>query len=276
MLRLKLLFFGIIFFFGSTCFAQGWNPVGARSNSLSNASVALEDIWAYHHNPGALSQVKTLTVGAFYETRFLTKELQTQGVVVASPLKKGVISFGGQLFGYEQYRNTRVGAGYCMQLAERFSAGIQGNVELLRLGSNYGNTVNATFEAGIMAKISEQWKMGMSVLNIGRQRIAGLTDHYATTMRLGAIFQPSAKLNILFEVEKQVISPVSFKSAIEYLPTEQFFLRVGAQSGPTSFAFGFGYKKKAVSIDFGSRYHPVLGWSPVVGFNYQFAKKDAQ
>jgi hypothetical protein len=270
---LRILFF--LFFIAtaaSNLFGQGWNYVGARSNGLSNASVCLNDVWAYHHNPGALASVQQTTAGAFYEARFQTKELQTQAVVIATPLKKGVFSFGGQLFGNENYRNSRLGVGYSMQLSERFAAGVQGNMEYLKLGGNYGSAWNATAEAGLIALISDKWKMGMSVLNIGRQSIGATDDRYATTMRLGANFTPSSKLMVAMEIEKQVIHPVSFKMGIEYLPTDQFYLRIGAQSGPTSFAFGCGYKKKNISVDLGSRFHPILGWSPMIGFNYQFTK----
>lgn len=72
----KITFLCSIFF---TCysFSQGWLPVGARSNSLVNASVAIADVWAYHHNPGALGELKQAAAGISYENRFLLKELQS-------------------------------------------------------------------------------------------------------------------------------------------------------------------------------------------------------
>ena len=78
------LFLGILFT-GNT---QGYYPMGSRAQSLGNASNTLEDVWAYHHNPAALTGVKKLAVGISYENRFLLKELQSQGVAVALPLKK--------------------------------------------------------------------------------------------------------------------------------------------------------------------------------------------
>ena len=84
--------------------AQGYIPVGARSASLSGSSLCLTDVWAFHHNPGALASIKTFSAGAYYDSRFLTKELQNQGIAVALPLKTGVISAGGQFNGYSQYR----------------------------------------------------------------------------------------------------------------------------------------------------------------------------
>ena len=74
----------LVFFFSCQFIqAQGWLPMGSRSHALGNASVAIEDIWAYHHNPAALSNLKKIEFGVSYENRFLMKELQSQGLVVA-------------------------------------------------------------------------------------------------------------------------------------------------------------------------------------------------
>lgn len=250
--------------------AQGWRPVGARSSSLAGASVCLDDVWAYHHNPGALASVSSASGGLYYEARFLTKELQTQAITAALPLKKGVLSVGGQFYGYEQYRQTRAGAGYALQLSEKIAGGVQINMQQLRFGGNYGSSINATFEAGILATLSKQWKLGASVLNVGRQRIAPLEDdRFTTVMRIGSAYTPSEKVKILLEVEKQVIHPVTFRGALEYFPVPTFVIRAGAQSGPAEFAFGIGYKQNGFLIDAGSKYHPVLGWTPHVGLTYQ-------
>lgn len=268
MRKLPLLLFTLI---TSTVLAQGWRPVGARASSLAGASVCLEDVWAYHHNPGALAGVKTISAGVYYEARFLLKELQTQAVAVTVPLKKGVLSFGGQFYGYEQYRHTRAGAGYALQLAEHFSAGIQLNMQQLRFNSNYGSATTATFEAGMLARISSKWKLGCSILNAGRQRLNGTDERLTTVLRIGSFWSPSEKVHILMEAEKQVIHPISFRAAAEYLPVPEFVIRIGTQSGPGEFAFGCGYRKSGFTLDAGSKYHPVLGWTPHVGLTYQSA-----
>lgn len=268
MTRLTLLLLFTYSF--SVSFAQGWNPVGSRAVSLANTSVCLDDVWAYHHNPGALASVKTSSFGAYYETRFLTKELQTQALAVAIPLKVGVISAGAQFFGYNQYRNTRAGLGYSMKFTDFLQVGVQGNLQTLRLGGNYGSTISGTVEAGLLAKVSEKWSVGVSVMNIGRQRINPVTDRFATVLRGGCQYKASKKVSVLAEVEKQVITKISFRGAVEYQPVQNLFIRFGAQSAPMELALGIGYKVSGFSIDLGSKYHQTLGWSPNFGLNYQF------
>lgn len=272
MTRLLLL---LLFTLSLRCFfGQGWNPVGSRAVSLSNAAVCLDDVWAYHHNPGALASIKTSSFGAYYETRFLTKELQTQALAVAIPLKVGVLSAGAQFFGYQQYRNTRAGLGYSMKFTDFLQAGIQGNIQTLRLGGNYGSTLSGTIEAGLLAKVSEKWSIGVSVMNIGRQRIQPTDDRFGTIMRGGLRYKPSKKVSIFAEVEKQVITKISFKGALEYQPVQALYIRLGAQSAPMEFALGIGYRVSGFSIDLGSKYHQTLGWSPNFGLNYQFKEHD--
>ncbi len=270
---MKQILLAILIFGAHVSFTQGWNPVGSRSNALANTSVCLTDVWAYHHNPGAAASIKTISFGAYYETRFLTKELQTQALALAIPLKVGVITAGAQRFGYNQYRNTRAGIGYSMKFTDYIQFGVQGNVQTLRLGGNYGSSISGTVEAGLLAKVSEKWHIGVSVLNIGRQRIKPLTDRFTTVMRGGVHFIPSKKVSVMAEVEKQVQTKISFRGAVEYKPIEQLSLRIGAQSGPVEFAFGVGYCVKGFSIDLGTKYQQILGWSPNAGLSYQFKEK---
>jgi hypothetical protein len=154
--------------------AQGWLPMGARSNSMANATVAISDAWSFHHNPGALAELKQLSIGVSYENRFLLKELQSQGVVFVQPLKnKGVISVGAQTYGFELYRTNRIGAGYSLQLSERFFAGVQLNYQGIRLSENYGSKNTMTAELGILGKITDNWKVGMNILFLFRQSDCG-------------------------------------------------------------------------------------------------------
>jgi hypothetical protein len=256
-----------------TSLSQGYTEIGARQSSLSNAGVCLEDVWSYFHNPAAMTGVKAFSAGVYYDARFLAKELQNQALAVAVPLKAGVISAGAGFSGYEQYRSARAGIGYSLLLGENLSAGVQANMQSLRFGGNYGSSVTGTVEAGLLAKINDKWKVGASVMNIGRQRIArGSDDRYTSTLRFGTLYKAGKKVLATAEIEKQVIHPMSFRAGIEYLPADFLAIRLGAQTGPASFAFGVGYRKMGIFIDLGSDYHQVLGWTPHFGLTCQLAK----
>src|SRR5574343_1427280 len=149
---------GLLLLAPFTLVAQGWLTIGARSNFMGNSSVKLIDVWAFHHNPGAIVQLEKQAICISYENRFLLKELQSQGLVYGQALKKGVISFGAQTYGFKTYRTNRVGLGYSMKLSEKFSAGVQLNYQNIRLTENYGSKNTVTAELGILAKITDKWR----------------------------------------------------------------------------------------------------------------------
>lgn len=254
--------------------AQGWKPAGARSMSMANSTVALVDVWSFHHNPAGLAFVKNVSAGLSYENRFLLKELQTQAAVVAQPLKVGVISAGAQMYGYRTYRTTRVGLGYSMLLGEKISAGVQLNYQGIRI-DNYGSKGTVTAEAGFLAKINSKVSLGVSVMNIGMAKLSEFEDdRFSTYMRLGLNYQISSKVDILAEIDKSIETKLRVKAGMEYELVERFFFRLGAASIPTEITFGIGYEfKNRIKVDLGSAWHQHLGWSPHFGLTYELLNK---
>ena len=269
-IRERIFLITIFIFSLQFSFCQGWLPMGSRSHALGNASVAIDDIWAYHHNPANLVSVKKLGLGLSYENRFLLKELQSQGFVVALPLKAGVISFGLQSFGFKNFRTNRLGVGYSMKLAEFLSCGVQLNYHQVRLTDAYGRKDALTAELGLRANITDNWKVAFSVFNLTRTKISEFgEDRLSTLMRLGTQYTFSEKVMLVAELEKNIEFPVRFKTGIEYSPIRKLFLRGGFATQPIEISAGLGYRfKEQFQLDLGSAYHQILGWSPNFSFTY--------
>ena len=261
-----------IFFFSN---AHGWMPHGARSSALGNASTVLTDVFAFHHNPGALGFNTQGGVGVSYENRYLMRELQSQGITLVQPLKKGVISAGGQFYGYETFRTNRVGAGYSLKLTENLSAGVQLNYLNVRLDQFYGSKHTLTGEVGMLAKLGDKLTLGFSVFNLGRTKLSEFQDDRLTTlMRLGAGYKLSDELLFLIELENEITKKPRLKGGIEYTPHEMFYIRAGFQGAPVEFSFGFGVKWNKFKLDLATHYHQQLGWTPSAAMIYQFKKAD--
>ena len=269
-IRDRIFLMTIFIFSLQFSFGQGWLPMGSRSHALGNASVAIDDIWAYHHNPANLVSVKKLGLGLSYENRFLLKELQSQGFVVALPLKVGVISFGLQSFGFKNFRTNRLGLGYSMKLADFLSCGVQLNYHQVRLTDAYGRKDALTAELGLKANITDNWKVAFSVFNLTRTKISEFgEDRLTTLMRLGTQYTFSEKVMLVAELEKNIEFPVRFKTGIEYSPIRKLFLRGGFATQPIELSAGLGYRfKEQFQLDLGSAYHQILGWSPNFSFTY--------
>jgi hypothetical protein len=264
-------FFLIVLLISGYCMGQGWAPAGSRSRAMGDASVTLQDVWAYHHNPASLVGVTKLGVGISYENRFLLKELQTQSLTIAIPLKKGVISAGAQSFGYTQFRTLKAGVGYSLKLSEIFALGVQMNVHQFRLGQGYGNTLKATGEAGLLAQVNPKWHIGFAVVNASRVQLSEYQeDRLTTVMRLGSSYKFSDKLLVCVEGEKNVDFPLRGKAGIEYSPITHLSFRSGFSTQPIEVNAGVGYAFKGIYfLDFGSAFTQQLGWSPNVSFTYR-------
>lgn len=254
--------------------AQGWLPQGARSAGVGNASLTFEDAFAYHHNPGALGFLENSEVAIHYEARFMLRELQTQGFAYAQPLKTGVLSVGGQFYGYEHFRTNRVGAGYSMQLTDKLAGGVQLNYMSLRLDPAYGIRHAVSGEAGLLTKFSDDFRLGFSVVNIGRARLSEYEDdRFTTTMRLGVGYKIIDELDFLIEVEQAVTHNPRLRAGIEYHPIDFFYFRAGAQGGPMEFSFGTGFNFEQITLDLASHYNQILGWTPSASFTFKFLNK---
>ena len=257
----------------SVAFAQGWVPAGARSMSMANASSTFTDVWAYHNNPGALGSIESFSAGLSYENRFLLKELQNQALAVAIPLKVGVISVGGHFYGYNQYRSTKAGLGYSLKLTDKLFAGVQLNYQGLSLSNNYGSKSTVTAEAGIYAKITDEWNLGISVFNLGRAKLSAFEDdRFSTIMRLGSSYRFSDKILLSVEGEKDLDYRLRFKAGLEYQVISNFYIRGGVGTAPIEGTFGLGYRFKMIQLDIGSAYDQNLGWSPHFSIQFEAGK----
>lgn len=255
-------------------FAQNWQPMGTRSNSLANCSVSITDIWAFHNNPGALGNLKKTAFGFSYQNRYLLKETQFQGFCFASPTKIGVISIGGQFYGSDNLKTYRAGFGYSLKLTEFLAAGVQLNSLGIRLPSYYGSKNSLTAEIGLQATINENWSIGFSAFNISNSKLASYqNEQFSTIMRLGTAYKVSKNVQVFLQADKSINHKIQYKTAFEYNSKEKFFFRGGISTEPLLISFGLGYHFKKMDLNLGSSYQQILGWCPSFTLNFELNKK---
>ena len=264
----------IIPFFLHPLFAQPEPIVGARLAACGAAHVALSDPWAFQSNPGALASMRQSTVSASYQSRFLLKELQSQGLVFVQPIRVGVLSFGTSMHGNELLRIFRGGLGYSMKLSEKFYAGLQFNYNRIALSENYGTQSTMTAECGVFVSFTENWKMGASVFNLGRAKLADDQDERLTTqLRLGSSISLSKLVLLCFEAQKDLEHALRIKAGLEYLPNKSIAIRAGCKLNPLEISSGFGCMWPAFQLDMATQYHQFLGWTPQVTFTFRTKEK---
>lgn len=263
-----------IAFAGCMVPASAQDIPGARASGLAGCALLLDDGWSVWHNQAGLAQAEGLQAGAYYQSRFALSELSDRGVFVSHPLGIGTIALSYTGFGYSAFTSDRTGLSYGMRLSERFRAGIQFNYHSIRIAEGYGSQRAMSVEAGFQYKLNEKLSLAAHVANPTRAKLAPFNDErLPTTLRAGAGYSFSKKVTLFGELRMVNDQPVNVRGALEYHVTEQFTLRCGAGTAPTSTAFGFGWKFKSFRADVATSYHSILGFSPQIGIAYLADKK---
>jgi len=271
MIRNLLATFAIFVFANPIIAVNGNVPEGGRSASMAGASVALSDFWSLQNNQAGLAFYNRFAAGAYYENRFLTKELSLKSGGVVLPVNRGVFGFKVSYFGYSMYNESKFGLAYARRLGEKIAVGVQLDYLLTSFGNDYGSKGLATFEVGILSKINEHLTLGAHVFNPINAKLAEYGDErIPAIIRVGASYAFDDKLMATAEVEKETeFDPVA-KFGIEYRIIEEIYVRGGIASNPGLYAFGFGVNLKNLKLDFSSSVHQVLGFSPQISMTYWF------
>lgn len=247
-------------------------PIGARSAGMANASVALTDLWAIHHNQAAMVGLEQAGVAAYYENRFLISNLNLQGATAVLPTPKaGVFGISYARFGNKLYNQSRYGFAYGKRLWKFLSVGLQLSYLNTTLAEGYGSRHSFIAEIGLLSQVTPKLRIGFHAFNLTRTRLAEAYDERVPmNFRLGAQYDFSKKVKVAVEGEKDLELPPVFKLGVEYFPADVFAIRVGVGTAPFHADFGLGLRLKFLHFDIAGSVHPVLGFSPKASLSYRF------
>jgi hypothetical protein len=248
-------------------------PAGARGAGMANASVTFTDIHSAFSNPAGLAHLEMFTATAFAERRFLLSELQSVCAAAGLPTRSGTFGLTLHHVGFEGLSEQKLGVAYARKLLDGLSIGSQ----ILLLNTSipeYGSNMNLTFELGFIATLLPKLQLGAHVYSPMQVEFAN-GENLPTIFKIGAAYLPSEQLTCVIEIEKDIAFPARTKLGIEYQIVERAHVRTGLATNPTSLAFGVGYRlPDNLALDVAAAYHQFLGFTPTVGFAYQFKKAE--
>ena len=246
-------------------------PLGARSMATAGCGTAFTgDLWNAHNNQAGLAFIKDFQAGIFYENRFLVDNLGMKAFAAAMPIKNGVFGVEVNAMGLGKlYSENKFGISYAKTFGPKFAASVQLNYLNTFIGDNYGTTATVCGEFGLIAIPVKNLVIGFHLFNPTRSKLSGnLDERLPTIMRLGALYNFSKQVFLTVEAEKDVDFNPTIRGGIEYRPTPNFYLRVGAAANPSLMAFGFGIINKKLRLDISTSFHSQLGFSPAIGLQY--------
>jgi hypothetical protein len=272
---MRLVLFLVLLFSGSVFSQSLKESYGSRAAGMGTAAVMLTDVWSVFNNQAALTDLKSVTAGISVSNKFLLKELSVKSVGLAIPIKLGTLGAKVSSFGYNVYQESFYGLAYGIKLSNKFSMGVGLNYESVNINAEgYSRKSGVTGEVSLLAKISDKVQVASHIYNPTRTQLFEYNDERIPTIfNLGASYLFDQKARFVCEVEKDIDFKPIFKGGVEYLPTENIYLRFGASNQPALYSFGFGFKAKQLNIDIASSYHNVLGFSPQVSIIYSGKEK---
>ena len=246
-------------------------PEGGRSAAMANASVALSDFWSLQNNQAGLAFYNRLSAGAYYENRFLVKEMSLKAGGFILPTKAGTFGANLTYFGYPKYNETKIGLAFAKNFGDVIAIGLQLDYLNTSIANDYGSRGVATFEIGMLSKVNDNLTLGAHVYNPVRVKISEYDDERVPTIfRIGAAYDLDKDLLVTAEVEKDLEYNPMLKVGLEYRIIQQVIVRGGISTNPGTYSFGFGLDFEKLMIDFSSSIHQTLGYSPQISLIYNF------
>jgi len=241
---------------------------------MSNASVGLSDVWSNQHNQAGLAFVRNISGGAYYENKFMLRELSTRAGALALPVRGGTFGLLVSNFGYRLYSENKCALSFAKAFGEKFSMGIAMDYLNVMLGEGYGRKDMLVAEIGMLSKPLKNLTLGVHIYNPTRTKIAAYNnEHTPTIFRFGGNYVFSDKVLLAAETEKDIAHKALFKTGLEYQLLKALYLRAGISTNPVLSSFGFGLRLKNLQADLSSNYNQVLGFSQQLGLTYVVNKK---
>lgn len=245
-------------------------PVGGKTNSIGNCSVALNEFWSCHNNPAGFANYNNIAVGLSYENRFLLKELAYKNIGVIIPFNIGVIGITASQFGYNHYNENLIGIGLSRSFGPNLKIGLKLDYIFFKYSTDYARIQTATFELGLQYHINKSLCLGAYIFNPINVKLKTLNNEkIPIIMRIGLSYFVKEDFLITAEVEENFENDFSYRFGLEYEIYKKIFVRSGFQLRPEIFTFGFGYDYNWFTIDISAQMNQVLGASLSCSFIYK-------
>ena len=260
----------------STIFAYDFiHPFGGRAAAMGGSSVASQGLWAMQNNPGGMANLEKISLGLYYENRWMLPETAYKCGAFALPTKFGTLGLSFNQFGSSKYSENKFRLAYAKDFGRYLQVGLQLDYLLVKIGNDYGSFRAFTFELGLQSHVTDKLTLGAYVFNPVSFRLEQTLNHekLPIVMRFGLAYKFTKDFLGQCEIEKNTEREgVSLRGGLEYEAFKNFFIRAGVQTNPGILSFGLGYGIRFAQINVAAQLHNELGASIQVGMIFSIGK----
>lgn len=192
-------------------------------------------------------------------TRTGVKDLtEVAGTAHISLPWKDQIAFGIQHTGIEGYSEQRITFSYARRLFEKLNAAVQFDLNR-NYAEEYDNIYTTSWSVSFHAPLMKELSMSAWIYNpLGDQSLLDLPS----MARIGVLYEPSKKISVAVEAEKDWRHDLRFKAGILYHIDPRLAVRWGIGTEPSLVHAGITWNIfDSMALTGGWRYHSQLGSS---------------
>ena len=272
----KLLLLITLILSTSMLFAYDFiHPIGGRAAAMGGSSVASQDLWAMQNNPAGMANLEKISLGLYYENRWMLPETAYKCGAFALPTKFGCLGLSFNQFGSWKYNENKFGLAYAKDFGRYLQIGLQLDYLMLKIGNDYGTFNAFTFELGLQSQVTDKLTLGTYIFNPVNFSFEQTLNHekLPIVMRFGLAYKFTKDFIGQCEIEKNTEKEgVSLRGGLEYEAFKQFYIRAGVQTNPGILSFGLGYTIRFAQINVAAQLHNELGASVQIGMIFSIGK----
>ena len=251
------------------------HPIGGRAAAMGGSSVASQGLWAMQNNPAGMANLDKISLGLYYENRWMLPETAYKCGAFALPTKHGTLGLSFNQFGSSKYNENKFGLAYAKDFGRYLQIGLQLDYLLLKIGNDYGKFSAVTFELGIQSHVTEKLTLGTYIFNPVNFCFEQTLNHekLPIVFRFGMAYQFTKDFVGQCEIEKNTeLEGVSLRGGLEYEAVKNLYIRAGVQTNPGILSFGLGYAISFAQINVAAQLHNELGASVQIGMIFSIGK----
>ena len=216
-------------------------------------------------------RIVTLVLNPWPADTLLEKlnETATQSLQVGVPVQGGAFGLSINAFGFELFKERKIGLAYARKMSDKLRVGLQLNYESLAFGDVYGNSYTMTFEGGFQYSLNDQFVLAGHVVNPNKSKYRGAPELAGPSeLRGGVRYLFSDNIFVVGEARKNSEEDVRLLFGTEFQVVDFLIVRLGVSTEPTLMSFGLGFNYRAFHFALSSDYHNELGITPTFALRY--------
>jgi hypothetical protein len=243
----------------------------ARAAALGQATTALAGDLGGHMNPAAAATREARALTFYTRQDFGLAELRLGSAFYVEPTRFGHVAAGASTFGFEDYREVHLTAGYArgvsLGTSRRLYLGAFARYFRAQIGGTYGSAGAVGLSAGALVNVLPSLSFGVHATNLNAPSLADGTEELPQTLAAGLAYDATDRFRVVADVFKDLDFPLSARAGLEVAPVETLALRAGVTTEPTRFSAGAGVRLGRLAADVAAEQHQDLGWSPSVALS---------